>query len=242
MKKILFILLAALVAAPSLAQDEGEQIIIGVQKEKSNAFFIGPKVGVTFSQMTDPSGVDIYDKSGVGFSGGLAMKMRFGKATENSYGGTGYFGVGLELKYKQNNVKTLATDETGATNADLSVGFFEVPIFLQVYPFARTAGLNSLYIELGISIAGTVSRSPESLTVPTSNADEEITYYINTSSSKLKGSDFRPIVGLGYTIPGTGLDINGRYYIGVNKMADSFDSKFYSLEVSLSWMFTAFKF
>lgn len=241
-KSILTILAMILVIAPAFSQDEGEEIKIGVKKEKSNAFFIGPKIGATFSTMTDPE-YDLYDGMGVGFSGGVAMKMRFGKATENSYGGTGYFGVGLELKYQQNTVKTIATDESGSTNADLSVGYFAVPVYVQAYPFAKTNAVNSLYVEAGVCIAGTVSRSPETLTLtnPTSTI-ASATYHIDSSTSKLKGTYVRPLVGLGYTIPNTGLDVNVRYYFGVSELDDSLSSKLYTFEVSVAWMFTAFKF
>ena len=94
------------------------------------------------TSMTQPAQCDLYDKSGIGFSGGVAMKARFGKATENSYEGTGMFGVGLELKYKQNNVKTIANE------GDLKLGYFEVPVTLQFYPFAKSKIMNPFYIEL----------------------------------------------------------------------------------------------
>ena len=231
-----------LIAIPSLAQDDGEGFFI-VKKEKNNAFFIGPKVGGVISTMSDPDDSNLNDGSGVGISAGLSMKMRFGKATENSNGGTGFFGVGLELKYKQNSVKTIGTDETGEENAKMSLGYFEVPIFIQVYPFAKTNALNTFYIELGASFATSLSTSPESLTVSNpSSGIESITYNLDSNGSKLKGNDIRPLVGIGYTIPNTGLDINARYYIGTSELAENFSSKINSFEISLAWMFNAFKF
>ena len=231
-----------LIIAPAFSQDEGEAIKIGVKKEKNSAFFIGPKVGATFTSMTDPE-YDLYDASGTGISAGVAMKMRFGKATENSYGGTGYFGVGIELKYQQNTVKTIAADESGKANASLSIGHFAVPVYVQAYPFAKPSSVNSLYIEAGVCLAGTISRSPETLTLtnPTSTV-ASATYHIDSSTGQLKDTYVRPLVGLGYTIPNTGLDINARYYIGVSELDDSLSSKFYTFEVSVAWMFTAFKF
>ena len=242
MRKFFCFFAIILISLPSLAQDDGEGFFIA-RKEKNNAFFIGPKVGGVISSMTDPDDCHLNDGSGVGISAGLAMKMRFGKATENSNGGTGFFGVGLELKYKQNSVKTIGTDETGEENAKLSLGYFEVPVYIQVYPFAKANALNSLYVELGASFAIALSVSPESLTVSnTRSGYESITYNLDSDGSKLVSNDIRPLVGIGYTIPNTGLDINARYYIGASELAKNFSSKINSFEISLAWMFNAFKF
>ena len=50
----------------------------------------------------------------------------------------------------------------------------------------------------------------------------QVTYKLDADGSKLKGLDVRPMAGLGYTIPGTGLDVNARYYLGMSKMAENF--------------------
>lgn len=244
MKKILFLFAALLIVAPVMAQsDDGEDEVVPWKKEKKHAFFLGPKVGGTFTTMSDPNEAELYDGMGISFSGGLAMKLRFGKPSEHSAGGTGYIGVGLELKYKQNAVNTLGVDENGEENAKFSVGYFEVPVYLQVYPFAKFSAMNSLYVELGASFAGTMSRSPKSLTVAGSSAEySSVTYNLDTEGSKLKGYDVRPLVGLGYTIPNTGLDINVRYYIGTSDLAGNFPCKMNTFEVSLSWMFNVCKF
>ena len=157
MKKILFFIAALSLSVPGFAQsDDGEDDLISTGKEKSNAFFLGPKVGVTMTSMTQPDEGKLYDGSGFGFSGGVVLKARFGKASENSVGGTGYFGAGLELKYKLNSVKTLGTDEGGKENAKLSLGYFEVPVFVHIYPFAKSPSVNPLYVELGVAFAGTL--------------------------------------------------------------------------------------
>lgn len=237
-------LVAAMFAVmPIFAQSDDGEDIGPVVKSKSNAFYLGPKGGVTMTTMTQPEYGDLYDKSGIGFSAGLAFKARFGKATENSEGGTGYWGIGLELKYKQNKVKTIGTDEKGKENAELSVDYFEAPVYFQIYPLAKKNSLNTLYVELGASIAGTMSRSPKSLTVENDNAEySRVVYKLDADGSKLKGMDVRPMAGIGYTIPGTGLDINARYYLGMSKMAKNFKSKMNTLEVSLAWMFNVGKF
>ena len=195
------------------------------------------------TSMTQPDEGKLYDGSDFGFSGGLAFQARFGKASENSVGGTGYFSAGFELKYKLNSVKTLGTDESGKENAKMSIGYFEAPVFVHIYPLAKSPGLNSLYVELGAAFAGTLSRSPKSLTLNNPSADySQVTYYLDSNDSKLKGMDVRPFAGLGYTIPNTGLDINARYYIGTSELAGNFPCKMNTLEVSLAWLFNIGKF
>lgn len=244
MKKILFLLAALLTVAPVFAQsDDGEEAGGGEGKSKKNAFFLGPKAGGTLTTMTQPDEGDLYDGSGFGFSGGLAMKARFGKSSEESKAGSGYVGVGLELKYKRNTVKTIGTDEKGKADANLTLDYFEAPVYLQIYPFAKSDAMNTFYVELGASFAGTMSRTPKTLTMQNPQAGySNVVYYIDENGSKLKGMDLRPLAGIGYTIPGTGLDINARYYFGTSKLADNFPCKMNSLEVSLSWMFDIAKF
>ena len=237
MKKLLILFVAILGVSPAFAQiddsdfgrltDRG-----GFEKPKKSAFFIGPKAGVTMTSMTQPDECDLYDKFGIGFSGGIAMKARFGRATENSYEGTGFVGVGLELKYKQNNVKTIAKD-------DLQLGYFEVPVMLQFYPFAKSNVMNGFYIELGGSFAGIMSKKPDALTVNNPNEDYN---YVTYHTGDLKGFDVRGLAGIGYTIPGTGFDINGRFYLGTSELAKNFPCKMNTIEVSLSYYFRAARF
>lgn len=243
MKKFLFFIVALALTVPGFAQsDDGEEDLpptIG----KSNAFFIGLKVGGTLTTMSQPNEGKLYDGSDFGYSGGLVMKSRFGQASENSVGGTGYFAAGLELKYKLNSVKTLGTDEGEKANAKLSVSYFEVPVYAHIYPFAKSPSLNTFYVEFGASFAGTLSRSPKSLTLDDPNADySQVTYKLDVDGSKLKGLDVRPLAGIGYTIPNTGLDLNARYYLGTSELAGNFPCKMNNVEVSLAWLFNIGKF
>lgn len=243
MKKTLFFIMALTLTVPLFAQsDDGEEEIIPV-REKKNAFFLGPKVGGTITSMTQPDEGKLYDGAGFGFSGGLVVQARFGRASENSVGGTGYFGVGVELKYKQNAVKTLGTDENGNENAKMSIGYFEAPVYVHFYPIPKTRGFNSLYVELGVAFSGTLSRSPQSLTLNNPNENfSQVTYNLDKDGSKLKGGDIRPLVGIGYTIPRIGLDVNLRYSFGTSKLAGNFPCKMNTLEVSLAWLFNIGKF
>ena len=240
MKKIL--MMSACLLASTMAWAQTEDVEIPVPQPGSGSSFaisIGPKISGVMTTMTQPDQSDLYDGSGFGFSGGVAAQIRFGRATPESAGGTGLFGLGLELKYKQNQVKTIGTDQDGKENAKLQIDYFEVPVYAQIYPFAKSTsmgGLNSLYIEVGASFAGTMSRKPESLTV-TREDNSNVTYNLDTDGSKLKGMDIRPLVGLGYTIPKTGLNFNARYYLGGSKLAENFNSKMNSFEFSLAWMF-----
>jgi hypothetical protein len=234
MKKLLILFVAILGVSPAFAQsDEGADFGSFVKPKKS-AFFIGPKAGVTMSSMTQPNECDLYDGSGIGFSGGIAMKARFGRATENSIEGTGMIGVGLELKYKQNAVKTVFGE-------NLNLGYFELPVTLQFYPFLKSQAMNSFYLELGPSVGMLMSKSPDKLSVDINEpypGTQTITYH----TGGLKGFDVHPVFGLGYTIPNTGLDINARYYLGTSELAENFPCKMSTIEISISWLFKAAKF
>lgn len=216
-------------------------------QQKKNAIFLGVKAGVGINTMTQPDECNLYDGAGVGFGGGIVGKARFGTATEFAPAGTGLLGVGLELKYKQNTVKTIGTDESGAENANLSIGYFEVPVYVQLYPFYKTDAMNTFYIELGPDFAGTMSRSPKSLTVDNLSGDfSTVTYNLDNNGSKLKGFDVRVMAGIGYEIPiknakqetSSLVGINARYYLGTSKLAENFNCKMNTFEISLSWMFS----
>ncbi len=231
MKKFSLLLgLCCIAALPIMAQTDEEELVIStssIGSVKKNTFFVGPKLGLTFNSMSQPKEGNLYDGMGIGFSGGASAKLRFGQAYENSYGGTGLFGIGLELKYKQNKVKTVGSDP-------LSISYFEVPITAQIYPFYKNRALNTLYFEVGVDMALGLTSSPDELTfTPNNDSYSKVTY----KTGDLKPSDFRIPVGIGYTIPNTGLDINLRYYIGTSELAENFNSKMNSLELSLAWLF-----
>lgn len=243
MKKILFPILALFLAMPMVAQtvEYDEQPV--VFNSKKNAFFLGPKIGGVITSMSQPNEGNLSDGSGFGLSAGMAMKMRFGRANENSVAGTGFWGLGLELKYKQNKVKTLAENSNGDSNANFAINYFEIPLYFHLYPFAKSRAMNSLYIELGASFAFSLGSNTDYLTLQNPSQEySSVTYNFNSDKGKLKGNDIRPLVGLGYTIPNTGLDINARYYIGTSELAGNFPCKMNSFEISFAWMFKAFKF
>lgn len=261
MKKNFLFALAVVLCLPMLAQRDHQQQRGSRTRTSQNApkgrgrivdtgkhlFYLGLKGGLDITTMTQPQECDLFDGAGMGFSGGLAAKARFNKASNNAPAGTGLLGLGLELKYKQNKVKTIGTDESGKANADLSVNYFEVPVYVQVYPFYNSDAMNTFYVELGPDFAGTLGRSPKSLTVDNLTGDYSVvTYHLDDNLSTLKGFDVRFMAGIGYEFPikkndkheNTNLiGINARYYLGTSKLAKNFDSKMSTIELSLSWLF-----
>ena len=233
MKKILLLAAAVMGSYCGFAQSSGDIDFAANSKLKNHALFVGPKVGGSMTTISgQPTECDLFDGGSFGITGGLALKARFGRVTENSFEGTGMFGVGLELKYRQAKAKTIAAD-------DLSLGYFEIPVLFQVYPMASSKSMNGFYIEAGPDFAMLMSKSPDALNVNLNQPYpglESVRY----NTSDLKGGDLRVAVGLGYTIPNTGLDINARYYIGTSELSkEVLPSKMNFIEVSLSWLFKA---
>jgi hypothetical protein len=213
---ITFLSLACIM--PAWAQSGGIEF-----GEKANVVKIGPKVGVGFTSMGQPNEADVYDGSGAGLVAGLAVKSRFGRATEDTrQGGTGLLGVGMELLYKKNEVKTV-------DGSNLSLGYFEIPVTLQFFPMTKSKMMNPLFIEAGLDFAFLTSKSPALLQVPSAN--------LAYKTGDLKGGDVRIVAGFGYTVPKTSLDVGVRYYIGTSNLAGNFPCKQNTLEVSLAWLF-----
>ena len=252
MKNLIVLFLASMLCTSLYAQrneqsqrSSGRSAKTGLAQKK-HAFFLGLKGGLDITSMTQPDECNLYDGSGLGGSFGVVGKVRFNRATQNAFPGTGLFGAGLELKYKMNSVKTIGTDESGNSNANLSIGYFEVPVYAQIYPFYKSNAMNTFYIEVGPSFAGTISRKPSLLTVDNFTGDNNsVTYNFDANGSKLKGMDIRIMTGIGYDIaiknskhePTNLIGINARYYLGTSKLAGNFNSKMNTFEISLSWMF-----
>lgn len=225
-RKITTMLLLAMAGViPALAQSDDDDIFI---REKANIVTLGPRVGATFTTMGQPNECNLYDGSGVGLSLGAALRTRLGHATRDTQeGGTGFLGFGLDLLYKQNNVKTIGSD-------DLKLGYFELPVTVQFFPMTRSRYMNKFYVEAGPSFAILASKSPSVINVDQAN----VSYH----TGDLGGGDVRFLVGLGYTIPKTGLNVGARYYIGTGKLAKNFPCKQNSLEIALSWQFKIAKY
>lgn len=223
-KSILMLLLACAFVLTASAQkklDKGT-------KPYPYEFSIGPRAGIGISSLSQSEGLDVYDKSGLAYGGGLAANIRFSKKEDKNgrkYYGQGLFGIGLELNYKMYTAKLLED------NDDLKLGYFEVPILLQVYPFYAKKHLKNLYIEVGPTISGSVSSKPDFV------KRGNLTY----STGDLKGFDVKPAVGIGYRfdkeMANDGFYANLRYYIGTSKLAGNFPAKVSSIELSVGYLF-----
>lgn len=187
---------------------------------------VGLRAGAGISSMSESDGLNIYDGSGMAFGGGLAANVRFGGKDRRNrpLDGQGVFGIGLELNYKNYAVKTIAGE-------DLKLGYFEVPIMLQFYPMYQSKQLKNLYIELGPTICGSMSSSPDMLKV-------DDAYY---HTGDLKGFDVKATVGLGYRFnknsANDGFYANARYYLGTSELAGNFPAKVSSMEISIGYLF-----
>lgn len=206
-------------------EKKGRSIVVKT-KNYNYEFSLGIRVGGGVSTMSEGDDLHLYDGSGMAFGGGIAANVRFGgKDSRNRpLDGQGLLGIGLELNYKNLSVKTLADE-------DLKLGYFEVPVMLQLYPMYNSKQLKNLFIELGATFAGSMSASPESLSY------QNVTY----KTGDLKGFDVRPTVGLGYRFnkssANDGFYMNARYYLGSSDLAGNFPSKISCAEISVGYLF-----
>lgn len=188
------------------------------EKDKHFTCGFGVKAGATFTTLQGtPNEGELFDKSGVGFLGGIFANFRFGQSKNFSNSGTGPLGVQVEAVYKQLKAKTLGDD-------DLTLNYFEVPVMLQYYPCYNVKKMQNLRIEAGPVIAGTMGSKPDVLTNGSS------TY----KTGDLKGFDVRLAFGVGYEM-NNGLGINARYNIGMSDLAENFPVKTNTFEISLSF-------
>ena len=187
---------------------------------------VGLRAGVGFTNMAEGDGLKFADGSGMNYGAGLAANIRFGSKDSRgrALDGQGLIGVGLEFNYKNLSVKTLSDD-------DLRMGYFEVPIMVQFYPGFNTKQLKNLYVEVGPTIAGTLSSSPESVK-------------INNTAYKtgdFKGFDVKATIGVGYRFhkssANDGFYVNARYYLGTSNLAGNFPGKLSSAEISIGYLF-----
>ena len=225
MKKLLLLVVTVFVTISVYAQvyteeeTQQEEIldeIIIVDKRK-NAVSFGAKVGANISTMCKYKPVDLGQGSGIGFEGGAVLAVRFGKRTKGSDAGTGMFGVQIEPSY------VLHTISTDIENIKLS--YFEMPILLKVFV---TPNLN---IEVGPSICGTLSSSPDHLKVENTRI----------STGDIKGFDFKACVGISYETK-EGLFASLRYNLGTSELANNFPCKVNAASLTLGYKFNIFKF
>ena len=241
MKKNLFFSLAVLYGLSGFAQvNETTQFdSFGfTEKEYNHVLFVGPTIGANMTMTSGQAAkYDLFDGTGVGFTGGVAAKVRFGHGTENSMEGTGMFAAGLEVKYTMNNVKTVAED-------NLSLGYLDIPVLLQVYPLAGTTTANGLFLEVGPDVALLMSKSPDKLNLELNQPYPGL-QAIEYLTGDLKGGDLRMALGLGYECGLSNMDlgVHARYYLGTSELSKNvLPVKLNTFELSLSLMFKVAKF
>lgn len=194
------------------AQEE----IVGIL-DSPYRIYLGPKVGVNFASMSGLSdNFGLNPQSGLGFQGGLAANIHFGRRTEKAEGGTGLFGIQVEAMYSQRTIKTDVEN--------LKLGYFEVPILAQYFV------MPDLSIELGPTIAGTLSASP----------DEMKAKNVVLATGELKGFDVMLTAGVGYKHK-SGFTASARYNLGMSELAGNFNGKVSTVTVSVGWLFSLIK-
>lgn len=197
-------------------QEEGFEIRDDLDKRK-NVVSFGFKAGANFSTMSKYDDVDLGQKSGIGFEGGLVLAAHIGKRTPGSPAGTGLFGVQIEPSYVQHTI--------GTDIEDIKLSYFEIPILLKIY---LTPNLN---IEVGPSICGTLSASPD---------------YIDAANTRIatgdiKGFDVKAVAGVSYETKG-GLYASLRYNLGTSDLAKNFPCKVSTANLTVGYKFNIFKF
>ena len=238
MKRFLISVIAVVCSLTGFAQIDDE-IDVGIsEKVYNHAIMVGPTAGVTMTMTSgQPSKYVLFDGSGIGFSGGLAARMRFGRGTRNSQEGTGMFAAGLEVKYTLNNAKTKGED-------NLMLGYLDIPVLLQFYPLAGSTTANGLFLEAGPDFALLMTKSPDKLNLPLNQPYPGI-QTVEYATGDLNGGDLRIAVGLGYNQSFSKFDlgIHTRYYLGMSELSKNvLPAKLNTIELSLSLMFRVAKF
>jgi hypothetical protein len=197
--------------------DENESINpIATHVYKNYVLSVGPKVGVNYSMASDPDGLDLGIGGNIGYSGGLAFNVRFGRPAGKPFG-TERFGVELEALYSLRSLKNDYVDDIKFSNV-------EVPLLFQWY------ALPNLFIEVGPTFVANLSTSPEVLSY------NNVTYQIE----KIKGNDVMLTIGLGYKHK-SGFIAGARYNLGNSNLAGNFETKVSTVSVSLGWLFNIVK-
>ena len=238
MKRFLISVIAVVCSLTGFAQIDDE-IDVGIsEKVYNHAIMVGPTAGVTMTMTSgQPSKYVLFDGSGIGFSGGLAARMRFGRGTRNSQEGTGMFAAGLEVKYTLNNAKTKGED-------NLMLGYLDIPVLLQFYPLAGSTTANGLFLEAGPDFALLMTKSPDKLNLPLNQPYPGI-QTVEYATGDLNGGDLRIAVGLGYDQSFSKMDlgVHARYYLGMSELSKNvLPTKLNTIELSLSLMFRVAKF
>lgn len=191
-----------------------ESIEIG-EVLKPYALSIGPKVGVNYSIAGDPDDMNLGISGNVGFSGGVAANLRFGRPAGRPYG-TERFGVQLEALYSYRSLKS------DVENINMSC--FEIPVLFQWY------FLPTFAVEVGPTFTGAFSTSPKELKF--NNAVYQM--------DKVKAYDVMLSIGVNCKLK-NGLTADLRYNLGNSDMAGNFKTKVSTISLGIGWLFSVIK-
>lgn len=230
MKKFLLLVLAVIGTANLFAQriiDDGKMVDGSVIIDPSFRISIGPKVGMNMANM---SGLQdefaLNPSSGMGFQGGLAANIHFGRRTPKAKGGTGLWGVQVEALYSQRTIKT--------DIEDLKFNSLEVPVLAQYYI------LPSLCIEAGPTFVTTLSSSPDEIFIQRFEETSTSITDLTIKTGEIKAFDVMLSAGVGYKHK-SGFTASARYNLGMSELAGNFTGKVSTVSVSIGWLFNVVK-
>jgi hypothetical protein len=217
--------------------DENESINpIATHVYKNYVLSVGPKVGVNYSMASDPDGLDLGIGGNIGYSGGLAFNVRFGRPAGKPFG-TERFGVELEALYSLRSLKNDYVDDIKFSNV-------EVPLLFQWY------ALPNLFIEVGPTFVANLSTSGETITdIQKSSVDVSSSSSVTTTTTTrnikvvtedLKNNDIMLTRGVGYKHK-SGFTAGVRYNLGNSDLAGNFATKVSTVSVGIGWLFNVVK-
>lgn len=212
-KLFLLVLFAALCCNGLFAQDECED-------DRPYRIALGPKIGVGIGMGSHSNLENLDFGMGLSYQAGAVFNAQFGRRTELSCGGTGWFGLQVEAMYGSRSIKL-------GTNS-LTTSCLEVPVLAQIY---FTPGFA---LELGATGVMVFSAKPNELYY------EGATY----GTGGIKGNDVMPTAGLVYKArlnDNSALLIDARYNMGMSNLAGNFDTKVSTAMLSIAYMFNIVK-
>lgn len=183
---------------------------------KSSTFSIGPKFGVGYNLISEPSNLNIGLKGGVVCGGGLALNAHFGRKTPSSPGGTGLFGIQLEGTY--------ISKSFSADNTKMTVSGVDVPVLFQIYP------VPVLSIEIGPAFEFYNIKSNTDIASHGTRVDINGQGGVNTMLS----------VGIGLHLT-KGFTADLRYNYGFSGINQSWPAKISSISLGIGWLFKVIK-
>lgn len=211
-KHLLFLLAVALCCNSLFAQD--------CEDDRPYRIAIGPKVGLGMDMGSYSKLEHLSFQAGTGYQFGAAFHAHFGRRSELSCGGTGWFGLQIEAMYGVRSIKL--DDETLGTSC------IEVPVQAQLYVTP------SIAFQAGLTAVKIVGTTPSQLHY------QGATY----STGTIKGGDVMITAGMAYKTrinESELLLIDARYNLGMSPLAGNFDTKISSVMFSFAFLFNIVK-